>query len=246
MYLLGDKTDDICHPFNFNNEQSSNYILVKTKVDKYFSVRKNVIYGSRCQMNLLMIHLSLHCLVEHYRFGSLKEKMIRNCLVVGHADVTLSKRLQMDPNLTLQRAIESARNSELVKRQQGKIRNTVKSYEIKALIRETNRASEDKCCPWWGFIELTRGTGARLITVVVLNVANCNITSNDLLQKLRNKLVSDFVNLQVINFCQNGWPSQARVGNDLQPYFQVRNNISFQRELLLKCDRIVIPKILRK
>ena len=46
--------------------------------------------------------LSLPCLVEHCRFGESKEEMIQ--------DVTLSERLQMDPNLTLQRAIESARN----------------------------------------------------------------------------------------------------------------------------------------
>ena len=51
-----------------------------------------LISGSRCQINLL----------------------IRDRLVMDLADVALSKRLPMDPNLTLQRAIESARNSQLV------------------------------------------------------------------------------------------------------------------------------------
>ena len=50
----------------------------------------------------------------------------------------------------------------------------------------------------------------------------------------------------MINFFLNGWPLQARFGHDLQPYFQVRNDISFQRELLLKCNQIVIPIILQK
>ena len=73
---------------------------MKTRFDEFFSVRKtifmNELYlksGSRCQMNLL----------------------IRDRLVMDLADVALSKRLPMDPNLTLQRAIESARNSQLVK-----------------------------------------------------------------------------------------------------------------------------------
>ena len=37
--------------------------------------------------------LPLHCLVEHCRFVALKEEMVRDCLVVGLADVTLSERL---------------------------------------------------------------------------------------------------------------------------------------------------------
>ena len=71
-------------------------------------------------------------------------------------------------------------------------------------------------------------------------------TSNNLLQKIHNELGSDHECSQVIHFCQNGWPSQACVGYDLQPYFQVCNNILFQRGLLLKCNRIVNPMILQK
>ena len=43
-----------------------------------------------------------------------KEEMILNRLVVGLMDVALSERLQMDPNLTLQKTIGSARNLELL------------------------------------------------------------------------------------------------------------------------------------
>ena len=98
--------------------------IVKTRFDEYFLVGKNVIceravFNKRVQMPNEPVDefiLSLLCLVEHCRFGALKKK-IRDRLVVGLADVTLSEQLQMDPNLTLQRVIESARNSELVKRQ---------------------------------------------------------------------------------------------------------------------------------
>ena len=33
--------------------------------------------------------LSLHCLVKHCRFGALKKKVIKDCLVAGLADVAL-------------------------------------------------------------------------------------------------------------------------------------------------------------
>ena len=80
----------------------------------------------------------------------------------------------------------------------------------------------------------------------IFSIAFGNITSNNLLRKIHNEFLSDHVCSQVIIFCQNGWLVQARVGHDLHPYFQVRNNILFQKELLLKCNRIVIPKILQK
>ena len=98
--------------------------------------------------------------------------MIRGRLIVGLADMTLSEQLQMDPNLTLQRAIASARNSELMKRQQGTIRSAVKSYEIEAVRRETSRSSKNKDCPYCGVVELMSKADPKLTTVVVLNVAS--------------------------------------------------------------------------
>ena len=117
--VLGDKADDILSCI------VKNYNIVKTRFDEYFSVRKNVVYERGVFKKRVQIPnepvdefiLSLHYLVEHCRFEALKEELIRDRLVVGLANVTLSERLQMDLNLTLQRAIESARNSELVKRQ---------------------------------------------------------------------------------------------------------------------------------
>ena len=68
MYLLGNKADGILSSFQPNDEQSSNY-KVKTRFDKYCSVKKmsfiNELYlinDSRCQMNLL-ISLFYHCIV---------------------------------------------------------------------------------------------------------------------------------------------------------------------------------------
>ena len=49
-----------------------------------------------------------------------------------------------------------------------------------------------------------------------------------------------------MNFCQNVRSSHARVGHDLQPYFQACNNISFQRGLVLKGDQIIYRKDIAK
>ena len=48
----------------------------------------------------------------------------------------------MDPNLTLLRTIESARNLEFAKRQKGTIKSIVNSYKIKSC------SSKEKDCPW--------------------------------------------------------------------------------------------------
>ena len=72
-YPLGNKADDILSSLQLNNEQSSNYDIVKTRFDKYFSVKKIVIYelavfNKRVQMPnepLYDFTLSFHCLVKH-------------------------------------------------------------------------------------------------------------------------------------------------------------------------------------
>ena len=55
--------------------------------------------------------------------------MIRDRLVVGLKDVKLSEKLQMDPNLTLKRATDLARRSEIVKKQQDVIRQNPSTQE---------------------------------------------------------------------------------------------------------------------
>ena len=64
---------------------------MKTRFDEYFSVRKNVVYergvfNKRVQIPNESVDefiLSLHYLVEHCRFGALKDEMIRDHLVVN-------------------------------------------------------------------------------------------------------------------------------------------------------------------
>ena len=64
----------------------------------------------------------LHTLAEHCAYGPLKEEMIRDRLVVGVRDASLSLKLQMDPNLTLKTAVIAASQNEMVRKQQSIVR----------------------------------------------------------------------------------------------------------------------------
>ena len=59
--------------------------------------------------------------------------MIRDRIVVGLLDDGLSEKMQLDPNLTLERAVSMARQSEAVHKQQGIVRGTShKSGELES------------------------------------------------------------------------------------------------------------------
>ena len=62
--------------------------------------------------------MTLYSLAESCEYGPLKEEMIRDRLVVGIRDSGLSERLQMDPDLTLEKAKKSIRQREAVHEQQ--------------------------------------------------------------------------------------------------------------------------------
>ena len=62
--------------------------------------------------------MAINKLAEKCNFGQLREEMIRDRIAVGILDKSLSERFQLDPNLTLEKAIDLARNAEAVKIQQ--------------------------------------------------------------------------------------------------------------------------------
>ena len=69
---------------------------------------------------------ALHCLAEHCGYGTLHDEMVRDRLVVGLRDKRLSEQLQMDPELTLEKAVTKAKQSELVKKQQEMLKTNFK------------------------------------------------------------------------------------------------------------------------
>ncbi len=58
---------------------------------------------------------AVHKLAEHCNFGPLKDELIRDRVVVGIRDLSLSEKLQMDSDLTLSKAVGQVKQNEMVK-----------------------------------------------------------------------------------------------------------------------------------
>ena len=65
---------------------------------------------------------SVHSLAQHCSYGDLNDQMIRDRIVVGIRDSSLSQKLQMEADLTLEKATKMVRESEAIKKQQKTIR----------------------------------------------------------------------------------------------------------------------------
>ncbi|XP_045072082.1 zinc finger protein 2 homolog [Coregonus clupeaformis] len=105
------------------------------KQDGHLAVRRNVIL-ERTKFNQRQQEAgetaddfitALHCLSEHCSYGALLSEMIRDRLVAGLRDRRLSEQLQMDPELTLDKAVTRIRQIELVEKQQDLLENTFKT-----------------------------------------------------------------------------------------------------------------------
>ena len=88
------------------------YGQVIAQFDTFFKVRKNTIFerarfNRRIQIDGESAEQFITCLyqlAEDCAYGDLRDEMIWDRLVVGIRDSTLSERLQMDADLTLDRA----------------------------------------------------------------------------------------------------------------------------------------------
>ena len=70
--------------------------------------------------------------------------------------------------------------------------------------------------------------------------------TNDGLQNIRYELLVDPVCFQVIEFSQNGWPSNKNLDYKFQPYRKVSDDLCYHRGLLIKGNRHVIPMSLQR
>ncbi len=130
IYTMGDKADDIMCTLALSEADRKEYDKVKEAFGKHFVCKHNVIYerakfNKRCQEpgeSAEMFITAVHKLAENCQYGVLQEEMIRDRLVVGIRDHRLSERLQLDPELTLSKAITKIRQSEEIKKQQTDLR----------------------------------------------------------------------------------------------------------------------------
>ncbi|KAI5621586.1 hypothetical protein C0J50_18855 [Silurus asotus] len=134
IYTMGEEAEDILTSLHLSPQAASDYEVVKNRLNDHFVARRNVIF-ERAKFNQRqqevgesVDHLitALHCLAEHCGYGDLHDEMVRDRLVVGLTDKRLSEQLQLDPELTLEKAVVRVRQSELVKKQQEQLKSNFK------------------------------------------------------------------------------------------------------------------------
>ncbi|CAG5992962.1 unnamed protein product [Menidia menidia] len=130
VYCMGDEADNVLRGLDLTDVHRQRYDAVKSAFDRHFVPRKNVIY-ERAKFNKRVQQLAepvdsfitaLYALAENCEYGALHDELLRDRLVVGLRDSSLSERMQLDKDLTLTKAITMARQSKEIKRQQTDLR----------------------------------------------------------------------------------------------------------------------------
>ena len=137
LYCLGEEAYHILASTNIGEEDRKKYDSVLVKFDSFFNVRKNVIiehtkFNKHSQLPgepAEQFVASLYNLAVDCNFGELKDELIRDRIVVGIREASLSERLQMDPELTLEKAKTLVRHRETIREQQV----TIKGVRLEAL-----------------------------------------------------------------------------------------------------------------
>ncbi|UYV66478.1 K02A2.6-like [Cordylochernes scorpioides] len=139
MYLMGDRADDIFRTFKFEKEEEATKIdSVLKAFDSHFCVRKNIIYerakfNSRVQEDREPVDefiTSLYKLADSCEFEGLHEQLIRDRIVVGVRDKALSEIMQLDSELTLEKAVKMVRQQEAVRQQQVDLQRPSTSQKV--------------------------------------------------------------------------------------------------------------------
>ena len=123
IYCMGDQADNILRSFELSDDDSKKYDVVKQKFEGHFVKHRNVIFerakfNNRRQEPGEPVITALYTLVEHCNYGTLHDEMIRDRIVVGIRDSSLSEKLWLDADLTLSTAVAKVRQAEAVKKQQ--------------------------------------------------------------------------------------------------------------------------------
>ena len=141
LYCLGEEAESVLASTDISEEDRKKYNKVIEKFDAFFKVRQNVIY-ERARFNRRsqkggetaeQYILELYRLAENCNYGDLKDEMIRDHLVVGIRDETLSQQLQLDADLTLEKAKTKIRQREAVGEQQQTLKGTLADSSLDVL-----------------------------------------------------------------------------------------------------------------
>nr|XP_042908526.1 uncharacterized protein K02A2.6-like [Parasteatoda tepidariorum] len=152
IYVMGDKAEDIFLSLSISEEDKKKFQEVLNSFDTHFVVKRNIIF-ERAQFNRRIqkegesvndFITALYALADKCEYGNLHDELLRDRIVVGIKDQTLSEKLQLDSELTLQTAIDKVRLSESVKKQQSLLveNSTVNAISQKKKYNKTTNADK--------------------------------------------------------------------------------------------------------
>ena len=127
LYCMGPDAEDVLDSTNPTAAEKRAYVSVIAKFDSFFKVRRNIIFerarfNRRNQLDEESVEqyiTHLYQLAENCDYAAdIKDEMIRDRLVVGIRDTKMSETLQMDPELTLEKAKQKIRQKDAIKEQQ--------------------------------------------------------------------------------------------------------------------------------
>ena len=130
LYCMGEEADSVLSSTNISEADREKYDSVMAKFDDFFKVRRNVIF-ERAKFNrrvklegesIEQFITALYTLVETCEYGTLRDEMIRDRIVVGVRNGALSERMQYEAGLTLEKAKQMARQKEAIAEQNSQLR----------------------------------------------------------------------------------------------------------------------------
>ena len=130
---MGDEADDVLQSFGMSADDRKKYNAVENKFEGHFIIKRKVIF-ERAHLNMRVqtegesvdtFITDLYTLAELCNFSDLRDELIRDRIVVGIRDKALSERLQLEADLTLEKAVNPIRQKEVVRKQQSLMTNSV-------------------------------------------------------------------------------------------------------------------------
>ena len=146
IYTMGAEAEAISSTFTYappanNYDESKDFVVVLRKFDEHFVPKRNTIherakFNTRIQQpeeSVEQFVRALYTLSEHCQFEN-KDNAIRDRIVIGLTDSRVSKELQeVGDTLTCAKAIEKARNTELVANNDAQKATQSKASEVNAV-----------------------------------------------------------------------------------------------------------------
>lgn len=144
---IGEDSVELFNTFTLTDENRKCYKAVVAEFENYANPRKNVVverfvFNRRKQLQGESFNdflTDLKKLVKNCEYGDLTDSVVRDRIVVGINEHSLTERLLRETDLTLEKTVEICRSAEITKQQSAILHPTASSTEMDVIKRKTER-----------------------------------------------------------------------------------------------------------